>query len=161
MTFRTEGDLVYASNQAQALTNLCTAYLELWRVHANGKNGVTVPRTPYTLVFRPMTEGYIHLVIVSTRTEYWEEPEYYDVDSDYFSESWGSSNISGYTTCSQEVIDECGVKIAFSALLLSRTDMEASVKKVAANIAKRQAEEKKANDIAALEKQLNELKAKP
>lgn len=161
MTFRTEAELVRASSGAQDLTNLCKAYLKLWRQYANGKKGVTVPASHYTLAFRPMSEGHIEFVIVSTGTNYWEEPEYYDVDSDYFSESWGSSNISGYRTRSEDVINECAVRIPFACLLLSKEDMEASVKKVSERIAQQEVVDEKARKIAELEKSLAELKSNP
>lgn len=159
MTIRSEGDLVWACSSAQDLTNLVTAFLKLWRTHANGVNRVTVPSGNFTIVYNPMKEGYLCVTLVYTSTQFWEEPEYYDVDSDYFSESWGASNISGYTTRSETVTVESNVyNIPFEALLQSKENMEKYVKHQAKIAKEKEAEEKRLKEIKELETRLSELK---
>lgn len=158
MTLRTEGDIVLAVNMARDLTHLVVAYLNIWRKHANGKNGVTVPSEPYSVVFGQAQEGRVVAVIVHTQTVTWQEPIYYDVDSYYFQEGFGVDNISGHTSRSEDHVRQQVVTIPFPALLQSAESMEASIKATAERIAKKEAETARARQIAALESQLAELK---
>jgi hypothetical protein len=128
MTIRSESQIMAAANAAQDLTNLVVAYLELYKRHAQGLNGVTVPTEPYTVVFRPMHhEGMLAVALVYTKTVTWDEPIYYDVGSDYFSESLGAENISGYQLQSESHTEETRLSIPFAVLLLSREHMEQQV----------------------------------
>lgn len=159
MTIRSEGDLVWACSSAQDLTNLVTTFLNMWRTHANGVNKVYVPSENYTVVFNKMKEGFICVTLVYTKTQFWQEPDYYDVDSDYFDESWGASNISGYTTHSKRVTMENGIyNIPFGALLQSKENMEKYIKNQAKIAKEKEAEEKRLKEIKELETRLNELK---
>jgi len=154
MILRTEGDIVSASNAAQSLTNLVVAYLELYKKHAQGLNDVRIPTEPYTVIFRPMrTEGMLEVELIYTQTSTWSEPDYYDVDSDYFDESLGASNVSGYTTRSSSSIREYGLKIPFAVLLRSKEDMEKHLKDF---VKRKKAEEEEKERKA----EINRLKAK-
>lgn len=160
MTFRSNSDLIFAANQSRDLANLVQAYMILWRKHANGKNKVSVPTDDFTVVFLPPTETAVVFRIVYTYTNTWSEPQYYDVDSDYFSESWGADNVSHHITRRETKIGEKGYEIPFACLLRSKEDMEASIKRTAESIKKREQEDERQREIAELESQLAKLKTK-
>jgi hypothetical protein len=157
-TFRTEGALVGAANEARALTALVCAYLDLWRKHANGVYGITIPREEFNVIFRAPTEKGVDFKIIYTRTHSREVAEYYDVDSDYFSESWGSSNISGYRIEHSTSIYEDGLMIPYGALLKSKEDMEKSIIDSAERYKKEQAEAERQRQIKEAEARLRELR---
>jgi hypothetical protein len=155
---RTEGDFVRAVDMARDLTNLVMQYLALWHKHANGVNGLEAPSGRYRIVFlAPSKSDEIHFEILLAETISREEPVYYDSDSDYFSESWGASNISGYTTSfSTDIVQRC-VKMPIAALMQSPEQMERSVIEIAAKDKVAKAEATRLAKVAALEKELKEL----
>ena len=161
MTIRTEGDIVLASNMAQDLTNLVVAYLEFYKKYAQGINGIRIPTERYTVIFQPMQEaGKLAVKLIYTKTTTWQEPEYYDVDSDYFDESWGASNVSGYSIRYSNSIEEEALTIPFSLLLLSRDAMEKQVIDFA-NRKKAEAEEQeRLAEIAKYKAKIEELEAR-
>jgi hypothetical protein len=161
MTIRTEAQIVLAANLAQDLTNLVVAYLELWRQHAQGVNGITVPDEPYTVVFQPLRSEFLHFKLVHTQTVTWEEPVYYDVDSDYFQESWGASNLSHHVSRWRKEIREHGLGIPFKVLLQARGQMEGSIKAVAAAVHAEEEERARLARIAELQAEIDQLKGKP
>jgi len=158
MTFRTIGSLVGAANAARDLTNLVVAYLNLWRQHANGMNGVTIPDENYTVVFQPPREDALAFTVAWTRTVTWTTPTYYDVDDDYFVESYSpTANISGEETHSELRVEERNFIIPYSALLRSEADMKAHVLATAARIRAQEAEAERQREIAALQAKLADL----
>lgn len=160
MTFRTDGQIILAVNLATDLTNLVKSYLELWKKHANGINGVWVPSDEYTVIFKPTKQdGFLSIVLSYTRTSHWEEPTYCDVDSDYFSESYGgSSNVSGSISRSEDYHEEKGFQIPFTSLLRTFEGMEENIKKFAAENKRKEDELVRARKIKELEDELKELK---
>jgi hypothetical protein len=95
MTFRSEGELVFAVNAARDLTNLAIACLEFYRRYAQGLLGIWIPVEPFTVVFLPLDNANsLKVRLVYTKTSNHQEPVYYDVDDDNYSESWGASNLS-------------------------------------------------------------------
>lgn len=158
MVFRSEGDIVHASNAAQDLTNLVIAYLTLYKKHAQGMGGVTVPDAPYTVVFLPMREeGKLRVKLVFQ--EYWsyQEAVYYDVDDDRFSESFGASNVSHHVTVDTERTVDKGLLIPFASLLLPRDDMEAAIKRFAESERNRLQELERESKIAAHQEAIRKL----
>lgn len=160
MTIRTEGQIVGAANAAQDLTNLVVAYLELYKKHAQGLNGVKIPTEKYTVIFRPiLKEGYLPVTLVYTKTTTWRRATHYDVDDDMFDERLGADNISGYTVERDTDTEEYGLAIPFNVLLRSREDMERDIITFAA---KKRAEIKEAErqaEIARHEAAIAKLKA--
>ena len=160
MMLRSEGDFILASNFAQDLTNLVMQYLELWKTHANGRLGVTVPKEKYCVIFTKMKkEGFVSFKIIYTYTTYGDEPVYYDTDSDYFNESWGASNISHYVSVSEDHLTEIHYSIPIRGLMLPPDKMEESIKQF---VIKDQAKIDEANRqkrITELEKELGILKS--
>ena len=56
MTIRTEGDIVLASNLSCELSMLIANFLKIYRLHANGVNGVFVPKR-FTVVLQQVTKS--------------------------------------------------------------------------------------------------------
>lgn len=159
MIFRSESDIVYASNASQSLANLVRAYLELYRKYANGLNGINIPSKNYAVVFQPMRkEGYLNVGLVYTRTDMHQSPVYYDVDDDEFDESWGADNVSHYTTSTTDTIIEQHILIPFGHLLCNQEKMEQSIKEFAERKEKELQEEQRRSKIRALEVELERLK---
>jgi hypothetical protein len=158
MTFRTESEIVQASNASQDLANLVRAYFNIHRKYAQGLGGVTVPDEPYEVVFMPMNkEGMLRVKLVYSKTTSHQSPVYYDVDDDNFSESWGSSNISHYHTTYTTGTGELGFNIPFKLLLQSRENIELSVKKFAEEERKRLQEVERQSKIAAHQEAIRKL----
>lgn len=158
MTFRSEGDIVYASNAAQNLTNLVIAYLTLYRKHAQGLRGVTIPSEPYTVVFLPMIgEPALHVKLVFTKTSDHQEPVYYDVDDDNYSESWGASNVSHHVTVFTRSTEEASFVIPFGLLLMSKENMELAIKRFAETEKNRLQEVERESKIAAHQQAIRKL----
>lgn len=158
MTFRSEGDIVYAANAARDLTSLVTAYLTLYRKYAQGMNGVRVPDQSYTVVILPLRhEGKLHVKLVYTSTDSYQEPVYYDLDDENRSDSWGSDNISHYATMTSTHIEEDGILIPMAILLQSKEKMEESVKTFAQNEKNRLQEIERRSRIAAHQEAIRKL----
>jgi hypothetical protein len=158
MRFCSEGDIVYASNSAQSLTNLVIAYLTLYQQYANGLGGVTVPTEPYTVVFLPMVgERALHVKLVHTVTRSHSEPVYYDVDDDDFNESWGASNVSHHVTVFSHQLEEKVLTIPFEALLCSRENMRQDIQRFAETEKKRLQEVERQSKIAAHQEAIRKL----
>jgi hypothetical protein len=158
MTFRSEGDIVHASNSAQNLTNLVIAYLTFYQQYANGLNGVSIPTEPYTVVFLPMIgkqELQVRLIYTLTRSH--QEPVYYDVDDDNFSESWGASNVSHHVTVFSKQLEERVLTIPFGALLRSRENMQHDIQRFAEQEKKRLQEVARQSKIAAHQEAIRKL----
>lgn len=157
--FRSEGDLVLAANQAQDLSSLVRAYLEMYKKHAQGINGVKIPTSRYDIVFMPLKfEHEIAVKLVFSRTETWTEPVYYDVDDDNFSESWGSDNVSHHVTKSSTNPDEIVIRIPCSHLLLAQEQMEDLIIKQAAKYRADEAEQQRLDEIKRHEAEIERLK---
>ncbi len=157
-TFRTEGALVGAANGARSLTALVCAYLDLWRKHANGCYGVTVPREDFSVIFNPPTEKGISFTLIYTKTYHREVPHYYDVDDDNFQEGFGVDNTAGYTIETSESIEERGLIIPYKALLMSAEDMEKDIIAGADRFKKAEAEKERQRQIKQAEDRLRELR---
>lgn len=161
MALRTVNDIIYAHNQARDLINLVIAYLRLWREYANGCYKVSVDSDRFTVVIQPMTsDAVLRVGIVYTKTQTWEEPEYYDVDDDNHVESYSSrANICGYRSHSEDVTCEKYFTIPVKHLLLNQTDMIKLIKDFAVKAKTEEAEALRLSKIAALESQLEKLKS--
>lgn len=124
MLLRTEGDFIYATNIAYDLAGVVTTYLNLWRDHINGFNGVTIPKYEYAVTFKPAKKpGTIAVVIHWTDQRTYTETLYHDVDSDYFSEAWGSDNSYGSTSHTEPYPDSRSFNIPVSHLMMDQALM--------------------------------------
>lgn len=159
MTIRTEGQIVGAANAAQDLTNIVVAYLELYRKHAQGLNGVKVPDEEYTVIFRPiLKEGYLPVTLVYTKTTTWRKATHYDVNDDMFDERLGADNVSGYTVERDTDTEEYGLSIPFKALLRTKEQMEQDIKAYAAREQAALKEKQRLAEIAQHEAAIAKLK---
>jgi hypothetical protein len=158
MTFRTESDIVYAVNAARDLTNLVVACLEFYRRYAQGLLGIRIPVEPFTVVFLPLDNAdSLKLRLVYTKTNNHQEPVYYDVDDDNYSESWGSSNVSHHVTVITKTTEEQVFSIPFKLLLSSKENMELSIKRFAEVERKRLQEKERESKIAAHQEEIRKL----
>lgn len=159
MIFRSESDIVYASNASQSLANLVRSYLELYRQYANGLNGVNIPSERYAIVFQPMhKEGFLTVALTYTRTDLHQSPVYYDVDDDNFSESWGADNVSHYATVTTKTLVDSFITIPFSHLLCSEANMKKIIMDFAERKKKELLEDQRRSKIRELEDELERLK---
>lgn len=159
MTFRSEGDLIRAANGHIDLTNLIIAYLLMWRDHANGVYDVWVPDSPFSIVVETVLDHKINFRIIHTKTISWSEPQYYDVDSDYYQESYGSSaNHYGDIVRYDSELRETRLSIKLTILLQDKATMLHNIKQHRiTDIAQRERKEREAR-IAELSKELDQLK---
>lgn len=158
MTFRTEGDIVYAVNAARDLTNLAVACLEAYRRYAQGLLGVWIPVETFTVVFLPITNAdSIKVKLVYTKTSDHQEPVYYDVDDENFSASWGASNVSHHVTVITKTTEEQVFSIPFKLLLSKKEDIELTVKRFAEIERNRLLEVERESKIAAHQEAIRKL----
>jgi hypothetical protein len=158
MTFRTESDIVYAVNAARDLTNLVVACLEFYRRYAQGLLGIRIPVEPFTVVFLPLDNAdSLKLRLVYTKTNNHQEPVYYDVDDDNYSESWGSSNVSHHVTVITKTTEEQVFSIPFKLLLSKKEDIELTVKRFAEIERNRLLEVERESKIAAHQEAIRKL----
>jgi hypothetical protein len=158
MTFRSEGDLVHAVNAARDLTNLAVFCLETYRRYAQGLLGVQVPVEPFTVVFLPLTNAdSIKVKLVYTKTSDHQEPVYYDVDDENFSESWGASNVSHNVTVITKTTEEKVFSIPFRLLLSKKEDIELTVKRFAEVERNRLQDAERESKIAAHQEAIRKL----
>jgi len=165
VSIRTEADVFLAVNMANDLEALVVGFLEVWKTYANGVHDVTVPCGPMVLSFRPLRknqDGRVIIVVALTYTHTvrWQEPQYYDVDSDYFSESWGADNISGYSPRSKDEQRNIVIDIPVELILCSKNDMIAKVKAIAVKYREDQVEAERQRQLAVLHKQIKDLESK-
>ena len=160
MIFRSESDIVYASNASQSLANLVRAYLELYRRYANGLNGINIPSEQYAIVFQPMhKEGFLTVALTYTRTDLHQSPVYYDVDDDNFSESWGASNVSHYETVTTKTLVDSFITIPFSHLLCNEANMKKIIMDFAERKQKQLQEDQKKARIQELEEEIERIRS--
>jgi predicted RNA-binding protein with RPS1 domain len=158
MTFRSEGELVFAVNAARDLTNLAIACLEFYRRYALGLLGIWIPVEPFTVVFLPLDNANsLKVRLVYTKTSNHQEPVYYDVDDDNYSESWGASNLSHYVTVITKTTEEQVFSIPFKLLLSSKENLELSIKRFAESERKQLQEKERESKIAAHQEAIRKL----
>lgn len=155
---RTDSDLNYASLVAQDLCRMIRTYLKTWKQYANGRNGACVPDESFDIVITPISAlNTISFRLIYTETTRTRVPEYYDPDSDYFNESWGASNISGYRVDIEYNQRERNYTIPSQALLLSREKLEKSIQEFVIKDDERIKEKQRLAEITQLKTRLNEL----
>lgn len=158
MTFRSESDIVQASNAAQDLTNLVIEYLTLYQRYANGLGGVKVPTEPYTVVFLPMTgEQALRVKLAYTVTRSHSEPVYYDVNDESYCESWGASNVSHNVSVVTRDLEESALILPFASLLRSKENMKLDLQRFAESEKKRLQEVERESKIAAHQEAIRKL----
>lgn len=159
MTFRTEGDLIRAANAHIDLTNLIIAYLLMWREHANGVYDVWIPTSPFSIVIESVLDYKINFRIINTKTVSWSEPQYYDVDSDYYQESYcGSANHYGDITRHSTELQETRLSIKLTILLQDEETMCHNIKQHRAKENEQRERSQREARIAELTGELNQLK---
>lgn len=159
MTFRTEGEIIRAANNHIDLTNLIIAYLLMWREYANGVYDVWVPTSPFSIVIESVLDHKINFRIINTKTVSWSEPQYYDVDSDYYQESYcGSANHYGDITRHSTELQETRLSIKLTILLQDKTTMLNNIKQHRIRENEQRERIQREARIAELTGELNQLK---
>lgn len=162
MTFRTEGDIIYAANAARDLSNLVVAYLTFFKQYAQGKNGVKVPSENYTVVILPQTEpGKLRVKLSFEEVSSYESPVYAD-NSGYEESEFGSygdtgRGVSHYETCYTTSTVDKWLTIPIRSLLLSKEEMELEIKTFADKERKRLQELERESKIAAHQEAIRKL----
>ena len=158
MSLHTESAIVQASNAAQDLTAMVVTYLEAVK-RISGERWVAVPRESYSVVFEPMKkEGWLFTRLIYTSHHTRQVATYYSPDSDYFSESWGADNVSGYRVEGWSNKEDRGFQIPISHLLLGKDAREALLQDMAKKHDAKLAEEARQRKISQLETELSKLK---
>lgn len=165
MTFRSEGDIIYAANAARDLNNLVVAYLTLFKKYTQGMNDVRVPDGNYTVVILPQnTPRKLRVKLVSEEVSSYESPVY--ADNGGYEEpefgSYGSTGqpISHYETVFTERTVDQAILIPIPSLLQSKEKMEESMKRFAENEKKRLQEIERQSKIAAHQEAIRQLQGK-
>jgi hypothetical protein len=159
MMLRTESDFIIASNQAYDLAGIVVAYLKLHRQYVNGYNGVSVPDKEFAVTFKPpSTEGFVTTVLHWTDWQTHTETQYYDVDSDYFSESWGADNSCGETSYTVDYAESKGIDIPIKHLMMTKDQMVGFFKDKKIKVEAEYKEIARKKEIERLENELNKLK---
>ena len=161
MSIRTEGDMVAASNLACELSMLVARYLGIYRQHANGVNGVTIPHT-FTVVLKKPTQGQdgtvrVNCTLIHEYTTSYEVPTYYSPDDDNFVEGFGASNVSGYETRTDSSIEQAGVSIPWGVLLMSEAQQIDQCRRLKAKDEADRAEAARQQEVARLKARLAAL----
>lgn len=158
MSPNTEGAIVQASNAAQDLTAMVVTYLEAVK-RISGERWVVVPRVSYSVVFEPMKkEGWLFTRLIYTDHHTRQVATHYSSDSDYFSESMGANNVSGYKVEGWSSNEDRGFQIPISHLLLGKEAREALLQDMVKKHDTKLAEEARQRKISQLETELTKLK---
>lgn len=162
MMLRTESDFILAANQAYDLSNIVISYLHMYRNNINGYNEVNVPDKEFSVSFKPSNdEGFIVCVIHWTDYHTYTETQYYDVDSDYFSESWGADNSCGETSYTEDYAESKTIKIPIKHLMQDKHSMISYFKKKKIEVEAEKKESLRKIEIEILENKLTKLKGCP
>lgn len=163
MPLRTESDIILAANQAIDITSLVTTYLtkleKASRMYYRGyKNPVKV-KTPFVVKIISVGEDSLTISLTGTATITYESPTYYGPDDESFTEGYGASNISGYTSCTVEKPVDQFLTVPFGCLLRTEEQMWEDVNRTVARWTEEDKAEAKADEIARLEKKLAAVRA--
>ena len=163
MPLRTSSDIILAANQAMDLTSLITTYLlkleKASRMYYKGyKNPVKV-RSPFVVNIVHIGEDFIKVGLTGTTLITYESPNYYGPDDESFTEGYGVSNISGYTTHVNEKPVGQFLHIPFGCLLRTEEQMWEDVNKIVHRWAEEDKAKAKAEKIARLERELTKVRA--
>lgn len=161
---RSESDVILAINMARDLEGMVTGFLIIWRKYANGLFGVTIPDTKFSITLCSPKQDVNGQCIVSVKLHYsqthtYSVPVYYDSDSDHFSESWGASNISGYTSSSDTEYQSIIIDIPVNLLLHTESKLIDNIKNIAAVENTRIKNEHRKTEIEHLQKKIEILKS--
>lgn len=159
MLLRDESDFIRAANMSYDLAAIVTTYLKLFRKHTNGWGDVWMPDESFAVVHIPSKiEGMVCVDVLWKHKYSVTTPTYYDVDDDNFSESWGSSNISGEETSFHESNQCKRIHIPIRQLMMTEQTMIDFFVNKEKELKRAKAMAETAEEIAQLEKRLDELK---
>ena len=158
MTIRTTSQLVFACNATKDVTNLATTIVKMWKKFANGSDNLYLDYDDFSVQVVGVTEDKVKIKIVMSLTTSYEVPDYYDVDDDMFSDSFGSSNICGYTMWQSTALNEKTIEIPQQVFFMTEQEMAEWAARCKTRWDKQRQEEQRKCEIASLEKQLEKLK---
>lgn len=158
MPIRTKEQLILAANNSIDITSLVSTYLvklgKAARMYYKGYRNPLTVKAPFVVNIISVGEDYITVGVSGTATITCETPTYYGPDDESFSEGYGSSNISGYTSHTRkEPVDQM-LTVPFGCLLRTEEQMWEDVNRIVAEWTAKDKAEAKENEIARLEKKL-------
>lgn len=172
MSIRSGGDVILACNMARDLGTMALKYVELFRKHINGENGLTIPDGDLFVRFGPQTkEGWLQLDIykksevVSPSSNIYESSGYGSGYADDegepgygrgYADDDGSSSYYRTVHSRHNVYDSVGMQIPLSNFL--RDDLADYFAQREIKIRAEKAEAKRLAEIAELEEKLKLLK---
>lgn len=157
---RTEGDFILASNMSYDLAGIITTYLKLYKTYINGYNGVNIPDKEFAVTLKPPSkEGFVTAVLHWTDWRTHTETLYYDSDSDYFSESWGSDNSCGETSYTVDYAESKGIDIPIKHLMMTKDQMLKYFQQKKVSVETEKKEAIKQEEIKRLKNQLEKLES--
>lgn len=164
MSIRTEGDAIFAANAAKDLNALAMAWALNWREHANGCNQVAIPQDYFHIYVTGVALGSpeqpkLEVSVIWVASSFSQIPIYYSPEDDNFSESWGSSNISGYRSHINKSTRTAHYRVPIAMLLAPAELQIERMKSIKAATVAREAECRRQEKLRELQKEIDQLNA--
>ena len=164
MPIRTKEQLILAGSQSIDITSLVSKYLTslekaAYSKHYKGYRNPVRVKAPFVVTIINVFENSLTVGISGTATITCETPTYYGPDDESFSEGYGSSNISGYTSHTYNKPVDQTLIVPFGCLLRTEEQMWEDVNKVVDKWIEEDKAEAKAHEITRLEKKLAAVRA--
>ena len=159
---RNESDLVLAANQAMDVCSQITVYLLALENAASRYSGYRSPlklKWPYNVTILEVREKELLVGLSGTETISYKIANYYEPDDEAFTEGYGVSNVSGYSSCVKDVKVDQYLCIPFKCLLRTKAEMAEDTKKIVDIWTEKDKAEAKAYEITRLEEQLAAVRA--
>lgn len=123
MRARFATDLNCQLENSLALNSKLFFLLNLIKSDFNGLNGLKFSGELLSIKVTSLSETSLSIIAWFKSEVSYEEPEYFDIDSEEFSESFGSNNISYYTIKRETLIKDTSIKIPNYLLYLSKEEL--------------------------------------